>query len=456
MNALGSGCLILFPDSISEYLWTTVLPAKGDVWDKAIQFLRKLGLVSMCEKEGWNNLGNNILQTVRKPFLSYLGQKSQIQWAANSPPFPPCDTGIQGHERLLLDSRRLDTGRVTKSIPKKKVMRPQTHQQASPAMIHQDTRSLLPLAINDQGRGPLADVSLAIVNVCPSDTDPSQHNMHMLSTPQSGSVSQEPPPPGTCDRVYQTHQGRSRSESEPDISRLGRPGTSTISAILNDDDTTFNPATLTTQESLQDPADPNITGHLSTAGGVLMCMPTTSLTAPIGPIPGQGGMAAEESGPGDVNFHVPQVQHGYQVKAIKPIIAEVAEVSKLADVLGSYLFEGMNKSQMRHREKDERFVPFTKTILLHLCFGSGEDFKLDVWLCSSVGRAISQAQMGSVEALRSMLGDYLFDAMKASVWRQREETQRVSDRTEAVQVFFPEQRGQQRLHTEGTIVFCDG
>ncbi len=97
----------------------------------------------------------------------------------------------------------------------------------------------------------------------------------------------------------------------------------------------------------------------------------------------------------------------------------------------------MNKSQMRHREKDRGMMSFTETVRLHFGYREGEDFKLEVWLCSLVGRAISQAKMRSVEDLRSMLGDYLFDAMKASIWREEEERKGVSDCTGAVDVSFP-------------------
>lgn len=82
-------------------------------------------------------------------------------------------------------------------------------------------------------------------------------------------------------------------------------------------------------------------------------------------------------------------------------------------------------------------ISFTETVRLHLGYREGEDFKLEVWLCSSVGKAIAQAKMESVEGLRSMLGDYLFDAMETSIWRQDEEKKGISDSTGAVDVSFP-------------------
>jgi hypothetical protein len=155
-----------------------------------------------------------------------------------------------------------------------------------------------------------------------------------------------------------------------------------------------------------------------------------------GPVSNQGG-TTEETSPGDVDFSVPQAQDDHQGEASETNIAEVAEVGRLEGTLGGYLFKGMNKSQMRHREKDRGMMSFTETVRLHFGYREGEDFKLEVWLCSSVGRAISQAKMRSVEDLRSMLGDYLFDALKASIWREEEERKGISDCTGAVDVSFP-------------------
>lgn len=158
----------------------------------------------------------------------------------------------------------------------------------------------------------------------------------------------------------------------------------------------------------------------------------------IGLIHDQGGATGRTS-PGDANLSaVPQAQDARQVEASETNIAMMAEVDKLESTrtLGGYLFEGMNESRMRHREKDRRWMRFTDTVRLHVAYREGEDFKLEVWLCSSVGKAISQAKMRSVEDLRDMLGDYLFEAMKASNWRKEEEKKGMIG-TRAVDVSFP-------------------
>ncbi|ELR03975.1 hypothetical protein VC83_00659 [Pseudogymnoascus destructans] len=155
-------------------------------------------------------------------------------------------------------------------------------------------------------------------------------------------------------------------------------------------------------------------------------------------------------------------ENGYQAEASKTNIAMMAEVDKLRSILGDYLVDGMNASRMRHHEKDIRWITFTNTVRLHVADDKGEDFKLEIWLCLSVGKAISQAKKNftpselgrspladnaenrledvikPVEDLRSILGAYLFEAMKASNWRKEEETAGMSIGTSAVDVSFPD------------------
>lgn len=118
-------------------------------------------------------------------------------------------------------------------------------------------------------------------------------------------------------------------------------------------------------------------------------------------------------------------------------MAIMAEVDKLESTLGGYLFKGMNASRMRLEEKAGGRTTLTDTVRLHVAYREGEDFKLEVWLCSSIGKAISEAKMRSVEDLRRMLGDYLFDAMNGSNWRKEEKRKRITECTRAVDVSFP-------------------
>lgn len=118
-------------------------------------------------------------------------------------------------------------------------------------------------------------------------------------------------------------------------------------------------------------------------------------------------------------------------------IAMMPEVIKLQSTLGSYLFEGIEESQMRYREKDKGGISFTDTVRLHFAYREGEDFKLEVWLYTSIGKAISEAKSQSFEHLRDILGDYLFEAMKASNRRNEEVAKRTPDCTRTIDVSFP-------------------
>ena len=147
--------------------------------------------------------------------------------------------------------------------------------------------------------------------------------------------------------------------------------------------------------------------------------------------------ATEEPRPGNANLSVPQMRNHHQVRAYETNVAKIVEVNKLKNTLKEYLFDGMSKSLKRHQEKDQGWVRFTDTVRLHLAYHQGDDFKLEVWLCSFSGRAISKERERNVEGLRIMLGDYLFEAMKASNRRRVEESMGMSEHTSAVAVSFP-------------------
>ncbi|PVH70190.1 hypothetical protein DL98DRAFT_521748 [Cadophora sp. DSE1049] len=119
-------------------------------------------------------------------------------------------------------------------------------------------------------------------------------------------------------------------------------------------------------------------------------------------------------------------------------IAIMAEVDKLESRLGVYFFEGMYASRMRHQEKERQCMRFTDTVRLYVAYRPGEDIKLEMWLCASIGNDISQATIDSAEDLRNVLGDYLFEAMKASNWWKEEERKGICDFSGAVSVSFPD------------------
>jgi hypothetical protein len=57
---------------------------------------------------------------------------------------------------------------------------------------------------------------------------------------------------------------------------------------------------------------------------------------------------------------------------------------------------------------------FTDTVRLHVAYYPGKDIKLEMWLCASIRNDILRATINSAEALRNVLGDYLFEALKTS------------------------------------------
>jgi hypothetical protein len=82
---------------------------------KVIQFLQDLGMVDKCEEEGWNDLSDKILQTLREPFRYLipfqfqLGQQFQTGGTANSS-FTPVtgDADIHRPELSMLSHERVE------------------------------------------------------------------------------------------------------------------------------------------------------------------------------------------------------------------------------------------------------------------------------------------------------------------------------------------------------------
>ncbi|KAM3067156.1 hypothetical protein ACMFMG_011709 [Clarireedia jacksonii] len=108
-------------------------------------------------------------------------------------------------------------------------------------------------------------------------------------------------------------------------------------------------------------------------------------------------------------------------------IAKLAEISRLEGPLGAYLFKYIKKGKECGR--------FTGAVNLHFGIHEGEDFKLEIWLCSSVKHVILQAKRGPFEGLQNILGDYLFEGMKASNLRKEEKEKGKIDCTDAVNIF---------------------
>ncbi|KAK4069495.1 hypothetical protein Purlil1_13698 [Purpureocillium lilacinum] len=100
------------------------------------------------------------------------------------------------------------------------------------------------------------------------------------------------------------------------------------------------------------------------------------------------------------------------------LVATMANVEKLGRILGNLLYTGMMASRLRREEMDGRIITLTDCFRLHMASRSGEDFKAEIWLSSSTGSDITDAMDDPVR-LRNVLGDYIFEAMRASSWRRR-------------------------------------
>ncbi|KAF7870019.1 hypothetical protein EAF04_004803 [Stromatinia cepivora] len=102
---------------------------------------------------------------------------------------------------------------------------------------------------------------------------------------------------------------------------------------------------------------------------------------------------------------------------VKSNVAIMGEVCKWESYLGAHLFKYLDQKQRCGR--------YTNAVRLHLRLSKDDDYRLEVWLCSSIkqalSQAISQAKTGLFEDLRYILGDYLFEAAKASNWNKDQE-----------------------------------
>lgn len=115
-------------------------------------------------------------------------------------------------------------------------------------------------------------------------------------------------------------------------------------------------------------------------------------------------------------------------------MAILADLDIMEKYVGDYLYSGVQLSHMRGGE-DSRL---TRALRLCLASDSGEDFILEIWICSSYGSSIvdKMRMMTSIEDWEKILGDYLYRAMKNSRSRKIEEETGML-RTSAVRISSP-------------------
>jgi hypothetical protein len=278
------------------------MPIKGDTFTKVVQFLRDLGVVYKCEEEGWNDLSDKILQTLRGPFQSLIpfqfqpDQQSQIGWAANSLAPVPGDADIYRPERVedplssrTLDSRalpRLAANRVIKKTKKKDTtsVRRQLQSFARDLTAHQTPRpEKSPLLVVRQGHhaseahrsetqhGALERGSRSRSPRNPTQcwasapNDPGQWNLatshqdsRLLLSQVSINDRGRDPLTDISLNATNTHnadQQQRTGELISDTLRLERTNFGTISALLNHDNNTPETTPATTEDSRQGSED---------------------------------------------------------------------------------------------------------------------------------------------------------------------------------------------------------
>jgi hypothetical protein len=290
--------------------WEEYVPIKGDTFTKVIQFLQNLGIVGKCKEQGWNDISDRILQTLRGPFRSLIPFQfqpgHQIEWVPNS-----SDADIQGPDQSMLDHERIEevhdmdidnpqSGRTfdSRTLPRLAANRiiktkrpgaargrrkngtPSARRQlqsfarglADQQMPHleksflgqgKDPESRPPpgqwhfatkyqdhqMFINNGARHPLNDISLNLKPVYPSGTD-------SVRSMQGGDSSPISHPRFTSPLSIQVRVDQQRTgESISDTLRLERTGISTINALLNHDNNASATTFASTQDSLQDAED---------------------------------------------------------------------------------------------------------------------------------------------------------------------------------------------------------
>ncbi|OBT38933.1 hypothetical protein VE00_10561 [Pseudogymnoascus sp. WSF 3629] len=377
---LGLGSLFLLGDVISNNIWEKWLPLNGERFERAMEFLSEKGIVTIGGS--YNQLGEEILAY----YKSRLPEVPLVVWM---------DDSTQGKRtrcnRQRRSAKRGGNGQKKAIAPASNLKSKQVDQHTTGGIFDS------PESCTETESGALASNSYSIESLL----DAADHIAGSTQTQQLPSV---------------------RSSSIADrTDSIGPESSVPMSQGFSD--------------------QPQLWSSEGNAGPLELQGETFDLLRKRRRVDSalisdanRGPIEATEP-PADVNLQGTKAQDARRV-ASGTKMAMTAEVDKLESTLGGWLFENMDASHMRQREKDRQMMRFTDTVRLHVAYNEGEDFKLEVWLCSSIGKAISQATMGPVEDLRDMLGDYLYDAMNASNWRKEEERRGMPIGTGAIDVSF--------------------
>ncbi|KAF2818211.1 hypothetical protein CC86DRAFT_240718, partial [Ophiobolus disseminans] len=102
--------------------------------------------------------------------------------------------------------------------------------------------------------------------------------------------------------------------------------------------------------------------------------------------------------------------------------AHWASLPLLDSILGGYLSRGMYETCIRKDEEQSGATVITNAVRLWYALEQHGDFGLEIWLGSSWGDEITQQleEMTSIEGWKNILGDYLYQAMTKSRFRESE------------------------------------
>ncbi|KAK8145439.1 hypothetical protein G3M48_004446 [Beauveria asiatica] len=111
--------------------------------------------------------------------------------------------------------------------------------------------------------------------------------------------------------------------------------------------------------------------------------------------------------------------------------AVMVSLERAPSVLQSFLFAGLISSKKRLLETTSSC---TLAMAMYLAAAEGKDYRLELWLCSSMGDILSNALNNPTPSLRYLLGDMIFDAIESSqVMLEERQKERVCG-TDALQL----------------------
>ncbi|KAF7906117.1 hypothetical protein EAF00_000396 [Botryotinia globosa] len=96
--------------------------------------------------------------------------------------------------------------------------------------------------------------------------------------------------------------------------------------------------------------------------------------------------------------------------------------NRMENILGKRLVDGMMRSRKRLRDDNHQFTDAIRVIAPFSDIT--QDFIYKIWICSSVGKDISEIIMRGCDDLRELFPDIILNGIETSLYRQEEERQK--------------------------------